>query len=278
MPPARLRARRNPYAPLLFLAASAALGTRDASAAPPRTGRDPLRATMSVSGQDRDALVYLPADGSVRPAPVLLVFHGHGGAPESAARSFRFHELWPEAVVIYPRGLPTPGALTDPRGEKPGWQSRAGEQGDRDLAFYDALLAAAAGEYGGDPRRTYAAGHSNGGSFVYLLWAFRGGSLAAVAASGAILADRSAALTPKPAFHVAGRGDPLVKFEWQERMMSAVRAVNRAGEGRPWGPWCDYYPSETGAPFAAYVHPGGHEYPTEASEAVIRFFLEAPGP
>lgn len=233
---------------------------------------------LSVLGQARDALVYLPADEGSRPAPVLLAFHGHGGAPESAARSFRFHELWPEAVVIYPRGLPAPGALTDPKGEKPGWQSRTGEQGDRDLAFFDALRAASVECYGGDPRRVFAAGHSNGGSFVYLLWAVRGESLSAVAVSGAILADRGAALSPKPAFHVAGRSDPLVKFEWQERMMREVRRVNRSLDGRPWGPWCEYHPSETGAPFAAYVHPGGHEYPTEASEADVRFFRESRTP
>jgi len=36
-----------------------------------------------------------------------------------AERKFSYHTLWPEALVVYPQGLPTAGKLTDPRGESP---------------------------------------------------------------------------------------------------------------------------------------------------------------
>src|SRR4051812_1317347 len=83
----------------------------------------------TVDGVKREALVYLPSDTS-KPAPLVFVFHGHGGSSNQAARSFRIHELWPEAIVVYPQGLHTPGRLTDPNGEKNGWQAQIGDQND----------------------------------------------------------------------------------------------------------------------------------------------------
>ncbi len=52
-----------------------------------------------------------------------------------------YHKHWPEAIVVYMQGLNTPGALTDPDGKRPGWQKTFGDQGDRDLKFFDAVLA-----------------------------------------------------------------------------------------------------------------------------------------
>ena len=88
--------------------------------------------------------------------PVVFAFHGHGGSMQNAARSFGFHTLWPEAVVVYPQGLNTPDRLTDPEGKKPGWQSAAGDQGDRDLKFFDAVLKNLRQDYKVDSRRIYA--------------------------------------------------------------------------------------------------------------------------
>ena len=107
------------------------------------------------------------------------------------------HELWPEAVVVYMQGLSTPGRLTDPEGKKPGWQSAAGDQGDRDLKFFDALLATLKQEYKIDERRIYSTGHSNGGGFTYLLWSARPNMFAAVAPSAAVAARQLKDLKPK---------------------------------------------------------------------------------
>jgi polyhydroxybutyrate depolymerase len=72
-----------------------------------------------VDGLQREALVHLP-DGDT-PVPLVFVFHGHGGNMRNVARSFRIHELWPEAAVVYMQGLPTPGRLTDPEGKERRW-------------------------------------------------------------------------------------------------------------------------------------------------------------
>ena len=94
-----------------------------------------------VDGGPRSALVYVPPAAGTNPAPLVFVFHGHGGNARQVARSFGIERHWPAAIVVYMQGLNTPGRLTDPQGKQPGWQSAVGDQGDRDLKFFDAVLA-----------------------------------------------------------------------------------------------------------------------------------------
>jgi polyhydroxybutyrate depolymerase len=231
----------------------------------------PTRRTWIVDGVTREALVALPPDAATKPAPVLFVFHGHGGTMGHAARTMAFHTLWPEAIVVYPQGLNTPGALTDPEGKKAGWQSAAGAQGDRDLKFFDALLASLRREFRVDDRRLYATGHSNGGGFTYLLWAERGAQFAAFAPSSAIAARAVPKLEPKPVWHLAGRADDLVKFSWQERTIDALRRINQCGAAQPSAQGQITYPSKVGAPVVTYIHPGGHAFPAAAPALIVAF-------
>jgi polyhydroxybutyrate depolymerase len=101
---------------------------------------------------------------------------------------------------------------------------------------------------------------------------------AAVAPSAAAAAVRQAGkLKPKPALHLAGEKDPLVKFEWQKLTMEAVRKINGCdAEGKPWDGQCTLYPSKTGTPFVAFIHPGGHEFHREAAPLIVKFFKEHP--
>ena len=190
-----------------------------------------------------------------------------------AARSFGYHTLWPEAIVIYPQGLNTPGKLTDPEGRKPGWQSGPGDQDDRDLKFFDAMLAKLRAQFRVDDRRIYATGHSNGGGFTYLLWATRGETFAAFAPSAAVFRQVQL-LKPKPVLHVAGESDPLVKFAWQEAMIAAVRKINQCGEGKAWDldANCTIHPSAVGAPLITAIHPGAHQFPAQAPAVIVKFF------
>lgn len=234
-----------------------------------------VRREWKIDGVTREALVHLPA--TTNPAPLLFVFHGHGGNMNQAARSFGFHLLWPEALVIYPQGLTTPGRLTDPEGKRPGWQKDIGDQADRDLKFFDTALESLEKEHRADPRRIYSTGHSNGGAFSYLLWAARGSVLAAVAPSSAVIPPQlTARLTPKPIMHVAGENDPLVRFAWQELMINAVLKINQCGEGSPWAENCTRYPSRVHTPVVTFIHHGTHTFPREAPALIVRFFKELP--
>jgi polyhydroxybutyrate depolymerase len=235
------------------------------------------RLEWKVEGVTREALVYVPAAAKTTPSPVVFAFHGHGGTMKHAATTFAYHKHWPEAIAVYMQGLNTPGALTDPEGKKPGWQKTVGDQNDRDLKFFDAVLATLKKDYQVDEKRIYATGHSNGGGFTYLLWSARGDVFAAVAPSGAA-ARRQMNLKPKPVLHVAGENDPLVRFDWQKRTMDAVRKLNGCGEGKPWGEHCTLYPSKGGTPLVTYIHHGGHTFPQDAVPVVVKFFKERPKP
>ena len=124
---------------LLLLALAPAGFSQDASsgALPPGFQRWELK----VDGVAREALVYAPATAKEQPAPVVFVFHGHGGTARNVVRSFAIQRHWPEAISVYMQGLNTPGRLTDPEGKRSGWQARLGDQQDRDLKFFDAVLA-----------------------------------------------------------------------------------------------------------------------------------------
>lgn len=242
--------------------------------ATPLHAAEPLRKReWVVDGVTREALIYLPERAKTEPVPVVFAFHGHGGSMRQAANSFQLHTHWPEPIVIYPQGLKTPGQLTDPGGRRTGWQAHAGDQGDRDLKFFDVALASLKHDYRVDVRRLYATGHSNGGGFTYLLWAERGDQFAAFAPSGAADFPSIPKFKPRPVMHIAGEKDPLVKFAWQQTMITAIRKVNQCADGQPWE-GCTLYPSKLGAPVVTFIHPGTHQYPSDAPSRIVKFFKQ----
>lgn len=255
-------------------AATACLFWIASASAAPLTER-----TWTVDSVERHALVNIPEKAKEAPAPVVFAFHGHGGSMRNAARQFGYETLWPEAIIVYMQGLKTPGRLTDPEGKKNGWQHAAGDQGDRDLKFFDAVLASLKEDYNVDEKRVYSTGHSNGGGFTYLLWAKRGDVFAAVAPSGSVATRHAADLEPKPALHVAGENDPLVKFAWQKAGIEIVKRINGCDEqGQPWDKSGNLvgteYKSEKGTPLVTLISPGNHKFPSEAPALIVKFFKE----
>lgn len=235
------------------------------------------RVELIVDGVSRTALVYAPPSAKTAPAPVVFSFSGHGGTAAQAARQFAMDREWPEAISVAMQALPTPGRFIDLEGKESGWQLRQGHMGDRDLKFFDALLARLNVDYQVDDKRIYALGLSSGGYFTFLLWAARGEVLAAVAPAASEAADMLPALKPKPVLFVCGEKDQRVKYEWMRTTMDAVRKLNGcAAEGSQWQDQCKLFPSASGTPIVEFIHPGGHEYPKGANAAIARFFKEHP--
>lgn len=233
-----------------------------------------IQQSFSIEGQTRTAIIYqntvaAPDAG----APVVFVFHGHGGTAKNAARKFQIHERWPDAVVVYMQGIPGVSGITDPAGVKNGWQKNPGELNDRDVKFFDAVLPAVETALKTDPTRVYLLGHSNGARFANVLWTLRGEKIAALcsaaAQGGTLLRD----VPPRSIFMVAGEKDPLVSYDQQLLSVEYVRQMLQTdpskaievGYGR-------LEPGIDGLELGTYLHPGGHEFPEPALDLSVKFF------
>ena len=228
--------------------------------------------TWDVGGVKREALIFAPAAHPSGKHPLIFAFHGHGGNMNGVSRMMGFQNLWPEAIVVYPQGLPTP-SRKDPQGLRPGWQTESGQVGDRDLQFFDVMLADLKKKYAVDEGRIYSTGFSNGALFTFLLWAKRGKTFAAFGICAGALEASERLGDPRPVLLIAGQNDKVLPFEAQQRALDSVRQVNGAtGPGRPCGPFCTLYPSTHRAEVMAIVHPGGHVFTPRISQQIAAFF------
>lgn len=232
----------------------------------------------TVDGTAREGLIIAPAKAKETASPLVLVFHGHGGTAKHAARTIDIPKHWPEAIVIYPQGLPTPSPLVDPEGKKNGWQTKPGDQKDRDLKLVDEMIKQAKADYKVDTKRIYTCGHSNGGAFTYLLWGQRPDVFAAYAPVAAVANVKVFGITkPAPLFHSGGENDPLVKFTWQTAGLTAAKKVNGCeADGKPWDKHkdCTVYASKTDTPVVTHLTKGDHSFPKEGAELIAAFFKQ----
>jgi polyhydroxybutyrate depolymerase len=229
--------------------------------------------SFEVDGSRRTAVVVVPI-GSSHPAPLVFVFHGHGGNGAAIERKMRIEELWPDAIVVYPDGLVGHQGITDPHGTKPGWQTRLGERGDGDIKFYDTMLATLRSKLPVDPARVYLMGHSNGSAFVSLLLNRRGDAIAATANMSAQPSARLLDGDPvRSMFMSMGTQDPIVPYDNQKR--SIPLAEQKLGVDRSRATVRGYLRSEPGRgnlELETYVYPGGHAPPAEVPRLVVEFF------
>ncbi|MEM6780171.1 MAG: prolyl oligopeptidase family serine peptidase [Planctomycetota bacterium] len=222
-----------------------------------------------VQGQTRQAIIIEPSVVSESP-PIVFVFHGHGGSGRNMARK-GFDKAWPEAVFVFPNGLPT-ATRRDPEGKRSGWQNRAGTNQDRDLDFFDVMLRFAEDRYKVDGDRVFATGHSNGGGMTGLLWAMRRDQLAAVAISAGGSGEPGR-LQPLPVLHLAGRKDPIVPFSNQQRSIAWFRNVNQTDDESIDMPGIGQrYSSPNGTDVVVHNHDGGHEFLPDAPKRITLFF------
>lgn len=211
---------------------------------------------IEVDGTPRTALVHLPAgDG---PHPVVFAYHGAGGTSQQFQAMARFEEHWSEAVVVYPQGLSGgSGDRLNPEGKLTGWQTRPRIDGDRDVRFFDRLVAELGERTSIDQGRIYVTGQSNGGGHVFLLWLARGDRIAAFGpCAGQTSPEILARLAPKPFLMVSGQQDTTVPFQNQVKVHEALRAKLEP----------------LGLPFAIVTHPGGHSLPNDAPGRLMAFF------
>jgi polyhydroxybutyrate depolymerase len=230
-------------------------------------------ASFDVGGIQRTAVIVVPGDAS-RPAPLVFAFHGHGGNGTVMERRSNIEGLWPGAIVVYPDGLVGHKGRTDPEGVRTGWQTQLGEDGDRDLAFYDTMLASLRSQLSVDSDRLYIMGISNGSAFASLLLNQRGDAIAATANLSGQPSARILASDPtRSMFMAMGTNDAIVPYDTQKRSIPVAEQKlgvdpNRAtvtGDLRA-------EPGRGGLELQTYVYPGGHAPPPEVPKLVVDFF------
>lgn len=230
------------------------------------------RISLDVHGTRRTAVLRVPADLHA-PAPLVFAFHGHGGSGTAFDRKMDVEGLWPDAIVVYPDGLVGHAGRTDPQGVRTGWQTRPGEAGDADVAFYDALRADLVSKLSVDQDRVYLMGHSNGSAFVSLLLDVRGGGVAATANLSAQPGQYLRTDPTRSMFMSMGRTDPIVPYANQHR--SVPVAEQKLGVD-PSTVTVDGYLTighgRGNLELDVYDYPGGHEPPTEVPGLVVAFF------
>lgn len=235
----------------------------------------PERVELNVGGVTRVATVFWPAEGK-GPIPLVFGFHGHGGNMGVGVRRFKIQDSWPDAGVVYMQGIPTKSSI-DPEGRANGWQMQLGDSGDQDIKFFDAMLAWAKSHRKIDLKRVYCMGHSNGGFFTYLLWKAHPDLFAAIApVAGGLrggVGDK-----PIPVLHIAGDVDNVVPYASQVRSVERMKEINAcSGDGKRWEiDGCTMWDSKSGAPVAIYTFHGGHMFPQEASDLIVKFFKAHP--
>ena len=228
------------------------------------------RLTWTIDGVQREAQVVRPL-GAAQKAPVLFAFHGHMGTMHGAAEALDFHHTWPRAIVVYMQGLPTPSAA-DPSGMRTGWQAELGQLGDRDLKFFDAVLATLHEKFSVDDSRIYAMGFSDGAFFSYLLWQERPKIFAAFALCSGRIFSSVHLTVPKPAMIVAGDADDRISANLRDDAIKTVRDLDGVqGNGLGCGEGCTLYGSPKGMPVKVQIFHGGHEFPSDASAAIVAF-------
>lgn len=242
---------------LIALAAGQDLGTRTI--------------TLNVDGVERQFIAYTPLTKDARPRPLVFAFHGHGGNMNYSVKKFKFNKTWPQAISLYPQGLPTKG-MTDPEGRKNGWQQRINTEGNRDEKFFDAMLEWVRKNHRLDEKNIFSMGHSNGGAMTMVAWNSHPDLLKGVGvccAGGRALPGNK----PTAVFSVSGTKDPIVKFAGQKLSFNSVKRLNGGtGDGKPYGPNSTIWDGK--APSVWYVTDGGHELPEEALGQLTQFFKD----
>lgn len=225
--------------------------------------------SFQVDGLERTALVYRPSVVSENP-PVLFVFHGHGGGSRQVSMQLRLHTSWPEAVVVYPQGIPGWKGKTDAEGVRTGWQGAPGQLDDRDVKFFDVMQKWVGDSFSADPSRTFVTGHSNGSLMTWVLQAVRGDRAAAFAGICAPASRWFREAPVKPMFVIAGVDDQLVGIRGMRLFADFALKRNKCGTATLRSDGIRTYVGTE--PVWVWEYEGGHTPPRETGSRIVEFF------
>ncbi|MCU1427754.1 MAG: putative esterase/lipase/thioesterase [Actinomycetia bacterium] len=157
------------------------------------------------AGQDRSYFLALPAryDGS-QAYPLVFDFHGFAGRKEALEALTHMGKKGTARGFI----VVTPDSLENP----PQWNMFGSPGQPDDFGFVHALVADLERRLCIDPKRVYAAGHSNGSAFSAFLVCTKPYLFAAVAMVSATTPAGCPSRVAPSVLAIAGTADPLVPY------------------------------------------------------------------
>ncbi len=213
--------------------------TARAPSAPPADGRPGLHRLDAVGAPG--SLLYAPAQGGRVPRPLIVMFHGAGGAADQGLRLIR-RQADAQGVLVL--SIKSTGST---------WDVVAGGGFGPDIERLDAALAHAFASYPVDPGRVAVGGFSDGASYALSVGLTNGDVFGQVVAFS-------------PGFIAAQRhhGRPRVFVSHGDRdTVLPIAATSR----RLVPQLSDEYAVE-------YVEfPGGHQVPAEIVDRAVRWWL-----
>ena len=209
---------------------------------------------MTSSGLERRYVVTRPdpSRGSAATRPVLLVFHGYTGSPESVTDASQLPSAAAAAgwVVVAPQGSGSP----------PRWALQQ-LPGPDDVAFVRALIEEVARGGCADSSRVAAAGYSNGAGFTAVLTCELD-LVASAMVGGANLGPTCDVPDGYPVVIAHGQADDVVPVAGGPVIGGALSARPLASTVNEW--------QTAGASVRGVVVPGwGHAWTPGATDAVL---------
>lgn len=225
---------------LLLHAIACLVLTHVAQARDPKPGEFAAE-TVQVDGLAREYRLVVPKSVDLtKPAPLVVAFHGMLiDSKDVMPRYTKLNETADkhQFIIAYPNAIDRSWGLVP-------------DKINKDLAFFDALLAKMNKEYKIDPERTYVVGMSNGGYFAHLVAKERSKTVAAVASHSGPLGLQTLlgvnAERKFPVLIIHGDQDRLLPVEWARENRDKykkegheVKYVELAGQGHVWGTKAD---------------------------------------
>lgn len=174
-----------------------------------------LTRTVKVNTLDRRSLIYIPRSyNPTNPTPVVVIFHGGGGSPETMISFSGLNDKADEAgfIAVYPFGTGRLNnrLLTFNAGNCCGY---AMDNNIDDVAFTRTLLDDLATVANVDANRVYATGMSNGGIMAYRVASELADRFAAIAPVGGPMGTETCnPARPVAVIHFHGTADPNAPF------------------------------------------------------------------
>jgi len=226
--------------------------------------------SIEAGGLRRTFVVRGPSEPDAKGmAPVVMAFHPFGMSANYMVTRAPIGRFWPSALVIYPDGMPR-----DSASPVPSWQNRSGELGDRDLAFFDAMVAWADQHACIDRARVFVLGYSNGAGLAYLLGCERSAAVAGLAIAAGRMSCRTS--TAKPVVMSHGTSDGTIPYDQAVEASKAWATANGCAAPPATGaPGCTHAQSCTAAPVSLCTYRGGHEYDASFTRTAAEFLKAA---